>query len=183
MLTRSLFLTCAALVVVSSAALAEIDMHVKDAQLRTTYRFAGMDLRIDKIETVAKGDSRPIAVKSLINDRDDGYIMVSVSIQNSSPTEMRCVPGPNLGFELQDGSQIDENSPPFQYLVPSLAELPGKLHPKQRINLVYVIDRWTGSAPTKMFFKQNSGCEENNSGLGSLRFQLAPGAVTALPPQ
>ncbi len=183
MLFRSLAILCATLVATSSAALADINMKIKDATLQTTYRFSGADLRVDKVETVVKGDSRPIAVKSGINEREDGYIMVTLSMQNPSASEDLCVPGPVLGFELKDGSQIDETNPPFAYVSPSLGEVPGNLHPKQRINLVYLFDRWSGQIPTKMFLKNNGGCEGNNRGLGYLRFQLPPSAVTALEPK
>lgn len=180
---RPFVIMCAALVAVSSPASADINMNMKDAALQTTYRFAGIDLRVDKIETVPKGDARTIAVKSSIDKQDDGYIMVTVSMQNPSSSAELCIPGPFLGFELKDGSQIDENAPPFEYLSPSLADVPSKLHPKQRIEMVYVFDRWSGQPLTKMFFERNSGCEENNAGLGYLRFQLSPTDVTALAPQ
>lgn len=183
MFARSFVITCALLIAASSAASADINMHIKDATLNTTYRFAGIDLRVDKIETVVKGDKRPIAIKSEIGDRDDGYIVVTLSMQNPTSSEELCVPGQALGFELKDGTQIDQTAPPFAYIAPSLADVPGKLHPKQRINVVYVFDRWNGQALTKMFVQRSSGCEGNNAGLGYLRFQLPPTAVTALEPQ
>lgn len=178
-----LALALTTLLVTPPPARAEMNMAVADAQLTQQIRFAGLDWRVDKIESVAKGDARPASVKTQIDQESTGYFMITVSMQNPSATESRSVPGLLFGFELADGSQIDEGGPAGQYIVPSFAEIPGSLHAKQRVNVTYVISSWSGSAPTKMFVKVNSADDSNQSGRGYLRFQLAPGSVAILAPQ
>lgn len=178
-----LTLVVATVLSVSFPASADVNMTIADAHVAQQLRFAGLDVRVDKIESVSKGDKRPASVKTSIADETTGYIMVTVSMQNPSAAEPRSVPGILLGFELADGSQIDETGAAGEYIVPNFVDTPRQLHPKQRIDLMYVVSAWSGSAPTKMFFKLNGADDSNQSGLGYLRFQLAPGAVTNLAPQ
>ncbi|MDP9024093.1 MAG: hypothetical protein M3N13_01795 [Candidatus Eremiobacteraeota bacterium] len=178
-----LALAVTTLLVSPPPARAEMNMAVADAQLAHQVRLGGLDWRVDKIESVAKGDARAAAVKTQIDQESTGYLMLSVSMQNPSASDSRSVPGLRFGFELTDGSQIDEGGASGEYIVPSFAAIPGQLHPKQRINVMYVISGWSGSAPTKMFVKVNSADDSNQSGRGYLRFQLAPGSVAILAPQ
>ncbi len=153
-----------------------------DQQLNTYINFAGLRTRIDKIETVKSPDGRPILQKAGGTPDGTGYIMVTVSLQNPSATDLIGIPGNLLGFELADGTQIDEVGPDGFYILPSLNDSPDSLHPKQHIQVVYVKTNWNGQDITKMFLKVNSGGSENDTGYKYARFQIPKGYVTQLDP-
>src|SRR5579884_829140 len=141
----------------SCLALAEGIDKLTDKPLNTYVNFAGIETRIDKIETVASADGRPILQKAGGTNSGTGYIIVTVSMQNPSASNSIAIPGVSLGFELADGSQIDEAAPAGSYLVPSLSDLPDTLHPKQHVTVSYVVTNWNGQVLTKMFLKCSSG--------------------------
>ena len=153
-----------------------------DQPLNTYINFAGIRTRIDKIETVKSADGRPILAKSNGTAEGTGYIMVTVSLQNPSAGQDLAIPGNNLGFELVDGSQMDETGSDGYFLVPSLSDPPEMLHAKQHIQVVYVRTGWNGQDITKMFLKKNSGGGENDAGYTYARFQIPKGYVTQLDP-
>jgi hypothetical protein len=163
------------------AASAAVDA-LTDQQLNTYINFAGLRTRIDKIETVKSADGRPVLAKSNGTADGTGYIMVTVTFQNPSASQEVGVPGNDIGFELADGSQIDEAGADGFFLVPSLTDPPGTLHPKQHIQVVYVKTNWNGQDITKMFLKKNSGGSENDAGYTYARFQIPKGYVTQLDP-
>jgi len=153
-----------------------------DKPLNTYFNFAGMRTRVDKIETVAQPDGRAILQKAGGPNGTNGYIIVTVDMQNPSGDKAIGIPGVNLGFELADGSQIDEEAPNGAFIAPSLNDPPDTLHPKQHVQLVYVITNWNGQPITKMFLKCNSGTEDNNAGFRYVRFQVPKSFVTPLQP-
>lgn len=153
-----------------------------DQPLNAYINFAGIRTRIDKIETVKSSDGRPILAKSNGTAEGTGYIMVTVSLQNPSASQDLAIPGNNLGFELLDGSQMDEAGSDGYFLVPSLSDPPDILHAKQHIQVVYVRTGWNGQDITKMFLKKNSGGSENDAGYTYARFQIPKGYVTQLNP-
>lgn len=153
-----------------------------DKPLNQYVNFAGMRTRIDKIETVANGDGRPILQKAGGTNDGTGYIVVTVSMQNPSDSKSITIPGANFGFELADGTQIDEAGASGYFILPSLNEPPDALHPKQHVTLAYVITNWNGQPITKMFVKNNSGTDDNNTGYRYLRFQIPKDYVQVLSP-
>lgn len=155
--------------------------NITDLPLNKYVNFAGVLTRIDKIETVAQGDGRPILQKAGGPD-ERGYIIVTVTMQNPSSKDDLSVPGNMLGFELADGSQIDETGADAFVLVPSLNDPPDTLHPKQHIQVAYLLKNWNGSPITKMFLRKNSGNEYNDAGYLYGRFQIPQGYVKALDP-
>jgi hypothetical protein len=91
--------------------------------------FAGLRVRVDKIETVAKVDGRPIVAKAQLAGSDGGYIMVTCSVQNPSSSEDVPFGENRLGFELVDGTQVDEAEPAATFIAPGLNDAPSTLHP------------------------------------------------------
>ena len=179
-----LALSAAVLLTVSYAARAASPAIEKltDQPLNTYINFAGIRTRIDKIETVKSSDGRPILAKSNGTAEGTGYIMVTVTLQNPSASQDLDIPGNNLGFELFDGSQMDEALSDGYFLVPSLSDPPETLHSKQHIQVVYVRTGWNGQDITKMFLKKNSGGSGNDTGYTYARFQIPKGYVTQLDP-
>jgi hypothetical protein len=163
-------------------ALADAIDKLTDKPLNTYVNFAGIRTRIDKIETVQSADGRPILQKAGGTNDGTGYIVVTVSMQNPSDEKTIAIPGAAFGFELADGSQIDEQAPNGSFLMPSLNDLPDALHPKQHVTLAYVITNWNGQPITKMFLKCSAGTEDNNTGFRYLRFQIPKGYVKQLDP-
>lgn len=153
---------------------------IKDQQLNTYFNFAGVRFRIDKIETASHGDGRPIVQKAGDTPEGTGYIIVSVSLQNASGSNDISIPSPTFGFELADGSQIDERSAEGYTLVPSLTDPPDSLHPKQHVDVAYVFSNWNGQPITKMFVKNNGGTEDNNAGYLYVRFMVPKNYVQPL---
>jgi hypothetical protein len=153
-----------------------------DQPLNKYINFAGLRTRIDKIETVKSPDGRPILQKAGGTADGTGYIMVTVTLQNPSASDTIGIPGNLLGFELADGTQIDEIGPDGYFILPSLNDPPDSLHPKQHIQIVYVKTNWNGQDITKMFLKKNSGGGENDTGYTYARFQIPKGYVTQLDP-
>lgn len=152
--------------------------------LNKYFDFAGLRYRVDKIETVSTADARPIYVKAVGNSNPGkGYILVTMSIQNPSDTDDTDVTSNWLGFELGDGSQIDEGSPTGMYLASSLNDPPGSLHPKQHIQIVYIVTDWNGQPLTKMFMRNNGGTELNEPGYHHVRFMVPKGYVSELAPK
>jgi hypothetical protein len=189
MRTRALFmagllmLTGGALALPRMAAAAGIKK-LTDVPLNKYFPFAGMNVRVDKIETVAHADGRKI-LESVSGgfDHDKGYIMVTVTFQNPSDSESIDMPSTWIGFELADGSQIEEASPAGPFLTARYTVAPNSLHPKQHAQVVYVITDWNGQAPTKMFLFVNGGTAANDTGYQHVRLQLPKDYVQVLPPQ
>jgi hypothetical protein len=141
--------------------------------------FAGLRVRVDKIETVAKVDGRPIVAKAQLAGSDGGYIMVTCSVQNPSSSEDVPFGENRLGFELVDGTQVDEAEPAATFIAPGLNDAPSTLHPKQHVQIVFVVSAWNGQPLTKMFLHNMN---EDAAGHTNLRFQIRPGYVKALDP-
>ena len=155
-----------------------------DVPLGKYFAFAGINVRVDKIETVERADGRKLIDKiSGGFDHDKGYIMVTVTVQNPSDSDSIDMPSTAIGFELADGTQIEEASPAGTFLASSFNDAPVSLHPKQHVQVVYALTEWNGQAPTKMFFHTNGGTELNDAGYQYVRFQLPKDYVKTLAPQ
>ncbi len=153
-------------------------------QLGKYFPFAGMNVRVDKIETVAHADGRKLVDKIPGGfDHDKGYIMVTVTVQNPSDSDAIDMPQSEIGFELADGSQIEEGSPAGTFLASSYNDAPVTLHPKQHVQVVYALTEWSGQPLTKMFLHSGGGTELNDAGYLYVRFQLPQDYVKALAPQ
>lgn len=148
------------------------------------FPFAGMNVRVDSVETVERGDSRKIVEKIPGGfDHNKGYIMVTATVQNPSDSNSIDFPSLWIGFELEDGTQIEEASPAGTFLATSLRDAPSSLHPKQHVAVVFALVEWDGSAPTKMFFRENGGTEGNDAGYQYVRFQFPKDYVKVRAPQ
>jgi hypothetical protein len=182
LLTAVLFLFSGLVLGPAIPALAAGNANLTDQPLNTYVNFAGVRTRIDSIETVKSADGRPILEKAGGTAEGTGYIMVTVTFQNPSASQTIDIPGNEFGFELFDGTQMDENLANGFFLLPSLKDVPDTLHPKQHIQAVYVITGWSGQDITKMFMRKNSGGFENDAGFLYARFQIPKGYVKALDP-
>jgi hypothetical protein len=148
------------------------------------FPFAGMNVRVDKVETVEHGDGRKILDRiSGGFDRAKGYILITLSVQNPSDSDDIDMPSTQVGFELADGTQIDEAGPAGSFIAASLKDAPNSLHPKQHVQIVYALTEWNGEAPTKMFFHVNGGTAGNDAGYQYVRLQFPKDYVKALAPQ
>jgi len=155
---------------------------LKDEPLGKYFFYSGLNVRIDAIQTNTKKDSNPVLKGAQDIADDKGYIVVKETMQNPSSSEDRGVPGNLFGFELQDGTQMDETAADAFYAGDSLIDPPGSLHPKQTMQFTYVFGAWNGSAITKMFMKKNSGGTENDAGVTYARFQIPANYVQAISP-
>lgn len=153
-----------------------------DKPLGKYFFYAGMNVRIDAIQTNTKKDNNTVLKGAQDIADDKGYIVIRVSMQNPSASDDRAVPGNVFGFELQDGTQMDEAGADAWYAGQGLVDPPGSLHPKQTVELTYVFGGWNGSPITKMFMKKNSGGDENSAGAQYVRFQIPANYVQALTP-
>jgi hypothetical protein len=148
------------------------------------FPFAGMSVRVDKVETVERGDGRKILDRiSGGFDRAKGYILITLSVQNPSDSDDIDMPSTQVGFELADGTQIDEAGPAGSFIAASLKDAPNSLHPKQHVQIVYALTEWNGEAPTKMFFHVNGGTAGNDAGYQYVRLQFPKDYVKVLAPQ
>jgi len=154
---------------------------IKDEPLGKYFFFAGVNARVDAIQTNTKKDSNPVLKSAADIAEDKGYIVVKVTMQNPSASMDRGVPGNLFGFELQDETQISETGADAFYSGQSLTDPAiDTLHPKQTVQFTYVFGGWSGSAITKMFMKKNSGGDENSVGVQYARFQIPPNYVQTL---
>lgn len=140
--------------------------------------FTGYALKIVSIQTVATADARPVLAK--MNDCNTPYVMVVVSLQNTSSTEEFNTPNLVFDFELADGSDITGPQGDGVFLYPSLATVPQGFHPKDHKTLLYLSCNWNGQAITKLFLKSNGSA--GNTGYSNVRFLIPPGFVKAASP-
>jgi hypothetical protein len=148
------------------------------------FPFAGMNVRVDKVETVEHADGRKIVDKiSGGFDRGKGYILVTLSVQNPGDSDDIDMPSTWVGFELADGTQIEEASPAGAFIASSLNDPPNSLHPKQHVQLVFALTDWNGEAPTKMFLFKNGGTGGNDAGYQHVRLLFPKDYVKVLAPQ
>ena len=71
--------------------------------------FAGLNLRVDSVQTVDKADNSPLLTRNLTTQQDPdlGYIVVKVTMQNRSNSQSQTYPGNWLGFDFADGSKME----------------------------------------------------------------------------
>ncbi len=110
-------------------------------------------LRIDKIETYPGSAVSSVPVLEGQGLSGPGFIVVTASAQNPSGSQEMGVPHMEVGFELNDGSQMTEGTPDAMNLPGTRSAAPTSLHPKQHIQFSWVISGWTGSPPTKLLLK------------------------------
>lgn len=174
------FIALVTLVSIATSSVALAADKIVDGSLGKYFLYAGMNVRIDAIQTVTVKNNNP-ALKDMDETNDGpGYIVIRMSMQNPS-REDRSVPGSVFGWELQDGSTRDNGSADQEYIGTSLVSPPGSLHPKQTAQFSYVFGHWNGSPITKLFMKLNSGDSDNDTGAQYVRFQIRPDDLTALP--
>lgn len=176
---RRFFVVALALSLVLPLA-ARADDTMVDKPLGKTFLFAGVNVRIDSIEIANSKVDNP-ALKDMDTNNDaPGYVVIRVTMQNPTSGQDRSVPGITWGWEASDGTQRDMGGADQQYAGKSLIEVPGTLHPKQTIQLTYVIGAYNNSPLTKLFMKRNSGDENSDTGSQYVRFQLKPSDVKQL---
>jgi hypothetical protein len=148
---------------------------VTDERVGQFFCFAGVNLRVDSVQTVAKVDSSPLLTKNINTqpDPDLGYIVVKVTMQNRSASSAQTYPGNWLGFDLADGSKIDLGLINAEYVGPNLNDPPNELAPGQTLQATYVVVNWNRSPITTMYIKRNVGNGENDPGVQYARFNIA----------
>jgi hypothetical protein len=161
-------------------AVAQADDKMVDKQLGKTFLFGGVNVRIDSIETASSKIDNP-ALKDMGDNNDaPGFVVIRVTMQNPTSGQDRVVPGINWGWEAADGTQRDMNGADQTYSGKSLVAVPDELHPKQTVQLTYVIGAYNNSALTKLFMKRNSGNEYSDTGAQYVRFDIKPADVKQL---
>lgn len=126
---------------------------MQNAPLHRYFMAGAVRLRIDKIETYPGSDVTSVPVLAGQGMSGPGFIVVTATVQNPSSTDEIGIPHMEVGFELKDGSQMNEYAPDATNLPGSKVAAPTSLHPKQHLQFSWVISNWTGSPPTKMFLK------------------------------
>lgn len=147
---------------------------IKNAPLHKYFMAGAVRLRIDKIETYPGSDVTKVPVIAGQGMSGPGFIVVTATVQNPSNSNEMGIPHMEVGFELKDGSQMNEYTPDATNLPGSKIAAPTSLHPKQHVRFSWVISGWTGSPPTKLLLKV-----WNQSGYPGywFRVQLPPKAV------
>src|ERR1700736_4986845 len=99
---------------------------IKDEQVGKYFLFAGLNTRVDRIETVAKPDGNPVLQNigdwgAYEHSDTQGYLLVHMTSQNPSSSEDRGVNAGNcayyIGYELADGSQRNTDRGPDRVLM------------------------------------------------------------------
>jgi hypothetical protein len=161
------FILCSSLVAFVPAKAGDA---MKDEQVGKYFLFAGLNTRIDSIETVAKADGNPIISNigdwgAYAHSDTQGYLLVHMTSQNPSSSEDRGVSAGNctyyIGYELEDGSQRNTDRGPDRVVMGknNIEVQDGlQLHPKETKEFTSVLLAWDGSPVTKLFMKVNDGC-------------------------
>ncbi|MHB8147230.1 MAG: hypothetical protein ACYDGM_08245 [Vulcanimicrobiaceae bacterium] len=126
---------------------------ITNAPLHKYFKAGVIQLRIDKIETYPGSAAQTVPVIAGQGLSGPGFVVVTATDQNPSSTDDTQVPHMEVGFELKDGSQMNEGTPDETNLPGSKVPAPTSLHPKQHMEFSWVISGWTGQPPTKMFLK------------------------------
>jgi len=160
------------------------------------FLFAGLNTRIDGIQTVAKADGNPILSNigtwgAYPNSQSEGYLLVHFTQQNPSSSEDRGAGAGNckyeIGYELQDGSQRNMDTPDRVVMGKNNIEAPDglQLHPKETKEFTYVLVAWNGSPVTKLFLQYKS-CKGDypayDKGAQYVRIPISAKDVTTLAP-
>jgi len=144
----------------------------QDAKLNVYARLVDANVRIDKIESVRHIDGNPI-VSDMDPDEDNGYVIVSVSVQNPGTTEI-FMPAFSTTLFLEDQSKVESNEVRGPYVGTKTTAAPDRLAPKESLRLRYVITHWPGTRVTKLVI------ESNLPTAPSLRYQIGPADITTL---
>lgn len=143
---------------------------MKDEEVGKYFLFAGLNTRIDSIETVAKADGNPILANigdwgAYAHSDTQGYLLLHMTSQNPSSSEDRGVNAGNcayyIGYELADGSERNTDRGPDRVVMgKNNVEVQDglQLHPKETKEFTSVLLAWDGSPVTKLFIKVNDGC-------------------------
>ncbi len=126
---------------------------IKNAPLHKYFTAGVILLRIDKVETYPGSDVNTTPVLAGQGLSGPGFVVVTATAQNPSSTDEITVPHIEVGFELKDGSQMNETAPDAMNVPGSKVPAPTALHPKQHERFSWVISDWNGSAPTKVLLK------------------------------
>jgi len=144
----------------------------RDAKLKVYARLVDANVRIDKIESVRHIDGNPI-VSDMDPDEDNGYVIVSVSVQNPGTTEI-FLPAFSTTLFLEDQSKVESNEVRGPYVGTKTTAAPDRLAPKESLRLRYVMTHWPGTRITKLVIDSNSAIAP------SLRYQIGPADITVL---
>jgi hypothetical protein len=126
---------------------------ITNAPLHRYFMAGAVRLRIDKIETYPGSAVSSVPVLEGQGLSGSGFVVVTATAQNPSSSQEIAIPHMEVGFELKDGSQMNESAPDLMNLPGTRAAAPTSLHPKQHVQFSWVISDWTGSPPTKLLLK------------------------------
>jgi hypothetical protein len=161
------FIVCSLLLALAPAKAGDA---MKDEQVGKYFLFAGLNTRIDRIETVAKVDGNPVLSNigdwgAYAHSDTQGYLLIHMTSQNPSSSEDRGVNAGNcayyIGWELADGSERTTDRGADRILMGknNIEVQDGlQLHPKETKEFTSVLLAWDGSPVTKLFLKVNDGC-------------------------
>jgi hypothetical protein len=144
-----------------------------DKPLGKYFLYGGVNARIDSIEVSKTKVDNPALKDAEDDSTNPGFVVIRMTVQNPTSNKDIAIPGSSWGWELADGTQRDMGAADHQYAGKSLVDVPDALHPKQTVQLTYVL-AWNGSSITKLFLKVSSGTEDNGTGAQYVRFQIKP---------
>lgn len=136
--------------------------------------FAGLNLRVDSVQTVDKADNSPLLTKDLQTTQDPnlGYIVVKITMQNRSESKTQSYPGNWLGFDLAGGSKLDLGVVSGEYVGAGLSQPPAQLAPGQSLEVTYVVANWDRTPIRTMYLYRNVGNRDNDPGVQYARFSV-----------
>ncbi|GAC1418849.1 MAG: hypothetical protein NVSMB64_28390 [Candidatus Velthaea sp.] len=145
---------------------------IKDAKLNAYVRYGDANVRIDKIESARHVDGNPIVDPNMNADDGNGYLIVSLSVQNPGSAEI-FMPALSTILFLEDQSKVEGAEIRGPYVGAKTTEAPGRLSPKESIRVRYVVPSWPGTRVTKLVLDPNNGAPQ-------LRFQIGANDITPL---
>jgi hypothetical protein len=150
---------------------------VVDEPLGRFFCFAGLNLRLDSIQTIDKADGSALLTKNVNTgvDPDLGYVIVKVTMQNRSHSRSQNFPVNLLGFDLADGTKIDVDNVNASYAGANLDDTPDSLQPGESLQITYVVVNWNNRSPIRtLYMKRNVGDAQNDPGIQYVRFAVKP---------
>ena len=164
------FFACLALCALLVPAAVGAQVKIVDSKIGVYVKYGDANIRIDEIESVRHSDGNPILGGSGMSG-DNGYSIVSVSVQNPGAAEI-FMPNFRTTLFLNDQSKVETDfRGPF--VGAKTSEAPGRLSPKESIRVRYVVPDWPGTRISKILIDPNDNTPQ-------LRFQIDANTIVPL---
>lgn len=151
------------------------DTPTKDAPLGAYFAYTTdkVNFRVDKIERVPHVDGAPIAKDADPGDGTQGYLILTLSVQNAGSQE-HTFPSIREVVLLDDQSQV-EDTLAGPYVGAGTADAPGSLQPKQTVKVrIALFGIPTDRTVTKIILDPNEGSPKR-------RLTIKPGDIVTIP--